>query len=535
LTISLDDDFSGTGLAGIANAINTQLTAAGSNTVASVDGSTIVFTSGETGAAATQPSIANVGATLTAAGFAGFATAGGANETQSTAAELTIDGQVITLTGNHGSAADIATELQTKMQAAGLTDYTAAVSGGEIVITNPNAATAVDVSTVNASASAAGFSVNSGVAGSAAAASQSVSFQIDGNTINLTANYGNAAGVAAAIDGQLGGGYVVSESGGAITVARATAGAGSTAIDITGVTQAADQTSLGLAAATTNGTAGSAGTGSNNATFYVDGNAVNLTTDYSTVAGVATEIENQLQAIDPTYTAVEGDGTNGGAAGTIVISKTGMTAVNITGSDYNATQAGIAFASGQAGQASGAITLAGGGAFAINGTEISGTFTNAAALAAEINKSVQGVYADASSGNLVLSSGAEITLSGASATGATGFNTSTVEADAGNLSQIDVSTAAGALTALQRVDSALSSVSSLRSTFGAIQNRFESVIANLSSTSENLSAARSRIQDADFASETAILTRGQILQQAGTAMLAQANSLPNGVMALLRG
>ncbi|MEN3366421.1 MAG: flagellin, partial [Burkholderiales bacterium] len=56
-----------------------------------------------------------------------------------------------------------------------------------------------------------------------------------------------------------------------------------------------------------------------------------------------------------------------------------------------------------------------------------------------------------------------------------------------------------------------------------------------STTSENLSSARSRIQDADFASETASLTRGQILQQAGTAMLAQANSLPNGVLALLRG
>ncbi|MEN3291999.1 MAG: flagellin, partial [Burkholderiales bacterium] len=68
-----------------------------------------------------------------------------------------------------------------------------------------------------------------------------------------------------------------------------------------------------------------------------------------------------------------------------------------------------------------------------------------------------------------------------------------------------------------------------------IQNRFASTISNLSTTSENLSSARSRIQDADFAAETASLTRGQILQQAGTAMLAQANSLPNGVLALLRG
>ena len=85
------------------------------------------------------------------------------------------------------------------------------------------------------------------------------------------------------------------------------------------------------------------------------------------------------------------------------------------------------------------------------------------------------------------------------------------------------------------MDAALTAVNSARANLGAIQNRFGSVVSTLQSTSENLSAARSRIMDADFASETASLTRGQILQQAGTAMLAQANSLPNGVLALLRG
>ncbi|MDT8372268.1 MAG: flagellin, partial [Gammaproteobacteria bacterium] len=71
------------------------------------------------------------------------------------------------------------------------------------------------------------------------------------------------------------------------------------------------------------------------------------------------------------------------------------------------------------------------------------------------------------------------------------------------------------------------------STFGAIQNRFESTITNLNTAVENLSAARSRIMDADFAAETANLTRAQILQQAGTAMLAQANALPQSVLSLL--
>ncbi len=84
------------------------------------------------------------------------------------------------------------------------------------------------------------------------------------------------------------------------------------------------------------------------------------------------------------------------------------------------------------------------------------------------------------------------------------------------------------------MDAALKAVNSARGELGAMQNRFSSVVSNLQSTSENLSASRSRIQDADFAAETAALTRGQILQQAGVAMLAQANALPNNVLSLLR-
>jgi len=78
-------------------------------------------------------------------------------------------------------------------------------------------------------------------------------------------------------------------------------------------------------------------------------------------------------------------------------------------------------------------------------------------------------------------------------------------------------------------------VNSKRAEYGALQSRFESAISNLGSSTENLSASRSRIVDTDFAAETAKMTRGQILQQAGTSMLAQANSLPNGVLSLLRG
>lgn len=98
-----------------------------------------------------------------------------------------------------------------------------------------------------------------------------------------------------------------------------------------------------------------------------------------------------------------------------------------------------------------------------------------------------------------------------------------------------ITTASAATTALAAIDTALDSVNTTRATLGATQNRFESVVGQLQIASENQTAAKSRIMDADFAAETANLTRGQILQQAGTAMLAQANSLPNGVLALLRG
>jgi len=90
-------------------------------------------------------------------------------------------------------------------------------------------------------------------------------------------------------------------------------------------------------------------------------------------------------------------------------------------------------------------------------------------------------------------------------------------------------------TVIDNLDKALTTVNRERANLGAVQNRFESVVSNLQVWVESQSAARGRITDADFASETASLTRGQILQQAGTAMLAQANSLPNGVLSLLRG
>ena len=92
----------------------------------------------------------------------------------------------------------------------------------------------------------------------------------------------------------------------------------------------------------------------------------------------------------------------------------------------------------------------------------------------------------------------------------------------------------GAQSAIAIIDSAIAEVSTIRANLGAVQNRFESIVSSLQVSSENQSGARSRIVDADFAVETASLTRGQILQQAGIAVLAQANAAPQNVLSLLQ-
>ncbi|HDS1552593.1 MULTISPECIES: flagellin [Stenotrophomonas] len=114
------------------------------------------------------------------------------------------------------------------------------------------------------------------------------------------------------------------------------------------------------------------------------------------------------------------------------------------------------------------------------------------------------------------------------------LNNPAAGATAAHVADIKIDTVAGAQQALEIVDKALESVNSVRADLGAIQNRFTSVVANLQTSSENLSASRSRIRDTDFAKETAELTRTQILQQAGTAMLAQANQVPQNVLSLLQ-
>jgi flagellin len=143
-------------------------------------------------------------------------------------------------------------------------------------------------------------------------------------------------------------------------------------------------------------------------------------------------------------------------------------------------------------------------------------------------------------GSVVLAGGAKTYQIGADTTDTitvTGTDLTAAGSDTAKTAAaaIKVDTAANAALAITQIDAGLTEVSTERATYGAVQNRFQSVISNLSVSVENMSASKSRIMDADFAAETANLTRSQILQQAGTAMLAQANSAPNSVLSLLKG
>tara|TARA_Y100001951_G_scaffold104712_1_gene117327 strand:- start:4370 stop:5587 length:1218 start_codon:yes stop_codon:yes gene_type:complete len=106
--------------------------------------------------------------------------------------------------------------------------------------------------------------------------------------------------------------------------------------------------------------------------------------------------------------------------------------------------------------------------------------------------------------------------------------------DANTIKEIDISSAAGAQSAVYVIDDAIKQIDAQRAELGAVQNRFDNTIANLQNIGENVSAAKGRIQDTDYAAETAALSKNQILQQAGTAILAQANQLPQAVLSLLQ-
>ena len=165
--------------------------------------------------------------------------------------------------------------------------------------------------------------------------------------------------------------------------------------------------------------------------------------------------------------------------------------------------------------------------FKVDGTLVGAYDAKGAAATAAI---VGTVTFNSTNGFSIDDAGTTLTLEDNMASGAKVVGASYLD----SVSTLDVTNFENAQLAIQIVDSALSAVNNQRAQFGALQSRFENTVTNLLTTSENLSASRSRIRDADFAEETAKLARNQVLQQAGMAMLSQANALPQNVLSLLR-
>ena len=284
-------------------------------------------------------------------------------------------------------------------------------------------------------------------------------------------------------------------------------------------------------------------------------NATNSNTDR---AALQTEVGQLLNEIDRVadQTAFNGvkliDGSFAGAvfqvganAGeSITVSSIVDANTAALGSVTQNTSAGLSVA---ASTLTGFATAISAGDFTINGHDIGAVAAAASSSerAGQLVNAINNISAQTGvgavynnvTGQITLSSAAAFTIAGAAndatITGYANGAFATTSTTTG-VSSLDVSNYANAQLAIQQVDSALSTVNTARASLGAYQNRFASVVSNLQTASENLSASRSRIQDTDFAAETANLTRAQILQQAGTAMLAQANALPQNVLALLK-
>ncbi len=291
-------------------------------------------------------------------------------------------------------------------------------------------------------------------------------------------------------------------------------------------------------------------------TFTINGDDFDVPADAGgtrDAAGLATALAGVINGeLGAGFATVDGDNN-------IALSNTTDAAVAFTGATGTINVA----AQTPAGEATPASFTA--GSFTLAGkkgpvTISYGEAGSAAQRADELVKSINsqsyntGVTASLDKGKLVLS-GAEgnITVTAASGdadgeallaqtgltagttAGADGVGTAFAAGSAATgFADLDISTEEGADNALKAMDAALNSINSSRADLGAVQNRFTSVVANLNTSSENMSAARSRIRDTDYASETAELTRTQILQQAGTAMLAQANQTSQNVLSLLR-
>ncbi|WP_226609066.1 flagellin N-terminal helical domain-containing protein [Marinobacter nauticus] len=269
--------------------------------------------------------------------------------------------------------------------------------------------------------------------------------------------------------------------------------------------------------------------------------AVNGITGSTGVTATA-ETEATLSGLDTAGTVTFNLGTSGGTSA-------GITAAITTTSDLSALRDAVNDATGTTG-ISASLNDAGGlvlrnesgkniniESFAVSGAgnasiDVTGSGTDAATLTegGDVAAVVAGSVTFNSTQNFSVSSSVANTAGSIVDQAADNAASATQQ----TVSSIDIGDVDGATRAIQIVDSALSRVNTIRGDLGAVQNRFESTIANLATTSENLSAANSRILDADFAAETAKLSKSQVLQQAGISVLAQANARPQQVLSLLQ-
>ncbi|HPF25498.1 MAG TPA: flagellin [Steroidobacteraceae bacterium] len=286
--------------------------------------------------------------------------------------------------------------------------------------------------------------------------------------------------------------------------------------------------------------------------------SANATNSASDRAALQLEVGQLLQEIDRVANqtsfngvkVLDGSFTSAvfqvGANANETISVSGLVDANI------AALSSVTAAVGQSSAVTGITTLTavGAGALVINGVDVGASLGAVGSAQQRVGQVVDainnfaastGVNAalDSATNRIVLTSGANIVVTGTDTGVLTGFNAAGTDGDATatttvGLTGTSVASFAGATLAIQQADSALQQVNTARATLGAIQNRFSSVVANLTTGAENITAARSRILDADFAAETAALTKAQILQQAGTAILSQANAVPQNVLSLLR-
>jgi flagellin len=393
-------------------------------------------------------------------------------------------------------------------------------------------------------------------------ANQTISVSVSGATTNTLGVYGGAS--ATTVLAGTGNAWTVSQSiivngvtigasnatsnaavnGGNAGVSSSSAAAKAAAINaqssLTGVTATGYTTTNKADGAVTGGTAvppatATANSSTSSGELWINGFAVGAISASATELG---QIQNAANAINAVSTQSGVTAVADASTGELTLTAADGRDIQIatSGTATGGTVGGAAAASAAAavtaatGLTADVFTASGSGPTGTTGILANGNLDTSAATGVTYGGQ-QGLFTgaltfDASSSiNLVDTS----TAGGLAAAGLTGYSSTLT-----SLSALDISSVTGANAAINIVDAAINQINGQQANLGAIQNRFTSTISNLNTSSTNLSAAQSRIEDTDYAAETANLAHYQILQQAGTAMLAQANSLPNSVLTLLR-